>query len=606
MCGISGAIGNIKKNEKYIYKMSNELVHRGPDLKLSVKIDKVIFNHNRLSIIDLTKNGSQPMNSLNGRYSMIYNGEIYNYLEILENLDLQGTNYGDTRALIELFSKKKIKCLEYLRGMFAFAIYDRKYKRTYLIRDRFGIKPLYYHYSYRDKIFYFSSEIKPLLKFQKYKNYDQDVINDYLTHSLLDHSKKTFFKDIFQIMPGEYLEVNSKGQIVKSVKWYDLKKKINPVGEKKNKKFQEEYNHLLRETIKIHTRSDVKVGISLSGGLDSQTILSEYLKNNYQSNIYSYNFYFSNKKYSERSTVEKFLKNKNIKNNYILLNTDFFPNFQKMIDIQEQPYGGIATISMQSLYKKAKKDGLKVLLNGTGADDSLAGSNREILVYLLQLLNSKQYNKLNNQINYYSKFYKLSKNNIISKLKYLKENFSNFGADGSLLNSSNFLKKKFDVRIKNNLEINLRSILVDRISRNKIPRNLRYEDRNSMSNSIEVRVPFLDHKLVEYSLNLPEKLIIDKSIGKIALRNFMKKDFNYKNAFKIKKSIQTPQIEWLLKNKNKKIIIDLLKKKNSFISTFIDVKKAHDFVNSEKFYKIKNSNFIWQWLSLETWYEKFF
>ena len=107
MCGISGAIGNIKKNEKYIYKMSNELVHRGPDLKLSVKIDKVIFNHNRLSIIDLTKNGSQPMNSLNGRYSMIYNGEIYNYLEILENLDLQGTNYGDTRALIELFSKKK-------------------------------------------------------------------------------------------------------------------------------------------------------------------------------------------------------------------------------------------------------------------------------------------------------------------------------------------------------------------------------------------------------------------------------------------------------------------------------------------------------------------
>ena len=339
-------------------------------------------------------------------------------------------------------------------------------------------------------------------------------------------------------MPGEYLEVNSKGQIVKSVKWYDLKKKINPVGEK-NKKFQEEYNHLLRETIKIHTRSDVKVGISLSGGLDSQTILSEYLKNNYQSNIYSYNFYFSNKKYSERSTVEKFLKNKNIKNNYILLNTDFFPNFQKMIDIQEQPYGGIATISMQSLYKKAKKDGLKVLLNGTGADDSLAGSNREILVYLLQLLNSKQYNKLNNQINYYSKFYKLSKNNIISKLKYLKENFSNFGADGSLLNSSNFLKKKFDVRIKNNLEINLRSILVDRISRNKIPRNLRYEDRNSMSNSIEVRVPLLDHKLVEYSLNLPVKLIIDKYIGKIALRNFMKKDFNYKNALRLKKYTNT-------------------------------------------------------------------
>ena len=145
MCGISGGVGNIKTYKKDILLMSNSLIHRGPDDKGFYSTENVILNHNRLSIIDLTKKGSQPMQSFDGRFIIIFNGEIYNYVEILKNLGISTKRKGDTRALVEFFSKKKINCLEYLRGMFSFVILDKKLKKIYLVRDRYGIKPLYYY-----------------------------------------------------------------------------------------------------------------------------------------------------------------------------------------------------------------------------------------------------------------------------------------------------------------------------------------------------------------------------------------------------------------------------------------------------------------------------
>lgn len=609
MCGISGGIGNIKTYKEEIFAMSKSLNHRGPDDRGFYVSENVILNHNRLSIIDLTKKGSQPMKSFDGRFVIIFNGEIYNYVEILKDLGISTNKKGDTRALVEIFSKKKINCLEYLRGMFSFVILDKKLKKIYLVRDRYGIKPLYY--CHQKDVFFYSSEVKPLLKFVKNLKPNSKIIKEYLNYSLVDHSKETFFENIFQVMPGEYIEVNFKGEIISKKKWYDLKNKIN-LGVNKIKKnpinYLEEFSSIFEETMKIHSRSDVDIGLSISGGLDSQAILSELINKKKYRSLNTYNFYFLNKKYSEKEKVKKLLKKTNINENYILFKSNFIKKIKENIKIQEQPFGGVATMAMQSLYSKARSDGLKVLLNGSGADDYMSGSNREILYYLVELYQQNKFEKLNYEIEHYCKNYSINKKLLLKKLNNLTNNFYNLGADGTsylndrFLNSEAKLKKK----IFNYNKPNLKKILIDRITKNKLPRNLRYEDRNSMHNSLEVRVPFLDHKLLEYSLNLPNELIINKSIGKLILRNYVKNKFKSKFSHDIKKSIQTPQTSWFISNLGQNELINLLKKRNSFISNYLDTKKCLYFVKSKKFTDIQNSNFLWQWLSLEEWYENFF
>ena len=360
--------------------------------------------------------------------------------------------------------------------------------------------------------------------------------------------------------------------------------------------------------MKIHSRSDVDIGLSISGGLDSQAILSELINKKKYRSLNTYNFYFLNKKYSEKEKVKKLLKKTNVNENYILFKSNFIKKIKENIKIQEQPFGGVATMAMQSLYSKARSDGLKVLLNGSGADDYMSGSNREILYYLVELYQQHKFEKLNYEIEHYCKNYSINKKLLLKKLNNLTNNFYSLGADGTsnlnnrFLNSEAKLKKK----IFNQNKPNFKKILIDRITINKLPRNLRYEDRNSMHNSLEVRVPFLDHKLLEYSLNLPNELIINKSIGKLILRNHVRNKFKNKFSHEIKKSIQTPQTSWFTSNLGKNELINLLKKRNSFISNYLDIKKCLYFVKSKKFIDIQNSNFLWQWLSLEEWYENFF
>ena len=609
MCGISGGVGNIKIYKKDILSMSNSLIHRGPDDKGFYSTENVILNHNRLSIIDLTKKGSQPMQSFDGRFIIIFNGEIYNYVEILKNLGISTKSKGDTRALVELFSKKKINCLEYLRGMFSFVILDKKLKKIYLVRDRYGIKPLYYYN--RKDVFFYSSEIKPLLKFVKNLKPNSRMIKEYLNYSLVDHSKETFFENIFQLMPGEYMEVNFKGEIISKKKWYELKNKVNLDTNKIKKNpinYLEEFSSIFEETMKIHSRSDVDIGVSISGGLDSQAILSELIHKKKYKSLNTYNFYFMNKKFSEKEKVQKFLKKTNVLENYVLFKSNFIKQIKENIKIQEQPFGGVATMAMRSLYSRARGDNVKVLLNGSGADDYLSGSNREILYFLAELYHQKKFDKLNYEIEYYCKNYSIDKKTLLKKINNLTKNFYSLGADGTSSTDNLFLNKetKLKNKIMNYNTPNLKQILIDRITKNKLPRNLRYEDRNSMCNSLEVRVPFLDHKLLEYCLNLPNELVINKSIGKVILREYVKNKFKNKFSYEIKKSIQTPQTSWFISKLGQNELINLLKKKNSFISNYLDVKKSLNFVKSKRFNKIKNSNFLWQWLSLEEWYENFF
>jgi asparagine synthase (glutamine-hydrolysing) len=599
MCGIYGIIGKDSKKYKFHFElMGKEIKHRGPDFSGNFISNNFLLGHQRLSILDLSKNANQPLKSLNSRYLISFNGEIYNYIELLNQLNME-KNFGDTRALIEILSKHNIKGLDKLRGMFAFALHDSLKDTTYLVRDRFGIKPLYY--MKQNNLFYFASEIKPLLKISNEINVNEKIIKDYLKESLVDHTNETFFKNIYQLDPGSYLKVDKNGNILQKIRWYNLSNKL-----KKNsahiKNVEEQYYEIFKDTIKLHLRSEVKVGLALSGGIDSKIILDEVINRYNDEKLNSYSFCFNEKKYSEKTGIIQNIGKHKLNSIMLNQNESILKELKKNIIIQEQPYGGIATIAMNNLFRKVKDDKIKVMLTGAGADDCLAGSNREIIYYLSSIRKHKD--KFNSEISYFCEINNLDRNIIIDKINNLKKNHLT-SADGTNAADNYFLLDKSIDKKKYNSTHSFQDKILDRIKANKLPRTLRYEDRNSMYNSIENRVPFLDHILVEYSLNLPENFIIKNGLGKIILRNILKKKYKYKNAFKKKQSIQTPQTQWLVSEMGVKIINKVLNKKNSFISNYIDIDKAKNFIKSDKLNKIQNSNFIWQWLSLEIWYEQF-
>ena len=595
MCGVYGIIGKeAKKLKKNFECMGDQISHRGPDFSGNFISNNLLLGHKRLSILDLSKKSNQPISSFNNRYLISFNGEIYNYLELIKEIGLKKT--GDTRVLVQILEKYQINGLPKLRGMFAFAFHDKLKGFTYLVRDRFGIKPLYY--LKQSNHLYFSSEIKPLLKISLEVNPEEKVIDDYLRFSLIDHTNKTFFKNIYQLEPGSYLKIDRFGNIIKKFKWYNLRSKLNT--KKINNNLNEQFHSIFEETIKLHLRSDVKVGLSLSGGIDSKIILDEIIKNYNYKKLNTYSFYFKGEKYSEKTNIKKNIGEKKFNANLINQNKLLLTEFRKNILIQEQPFGGVATMAMNNIFKKVKDDNIKVMITGSGADDIMGGSNREIIYYLSFIEDKK---KFNFELNLFCKNNKLKKNKILKIISKLKKN-NLTSADGTSAVNDYFLNNKKINKHKINFK-DLKETLINRIVSNKLPRNLRYEDRNSMYNSVENRVPFLDHVLVEFCLNLPDSYLIKDGLGKYILRDTLFKYYNCKFAYKNKQSIQTPQTKWILSKFGKKLISSIIEKRNPFIGNYVNLSKIKDFVKSDKINKLNNSNFIWQWICLEKWYEEF-
>ena len=515
MCGIYGIIGkDVKKLKSVFGLMGKEIKHRGPDFSGKYISNNLLLGHQRLSILDLSSKANQPLKSYNSRYIISFNGEIYNYLELNKQLNLSKNN-GDTRVLVEVMNKYNLKGLDKLRGMFAFALYDTTNQFTYLIRDRFGIKPLYY--TTQNNHLYFASEIKPLIKISNSINVNEKIIHDYLRESLIDHTNETFYKNIYQLDPGSFLKIDRNGKILKKTKWYNLSDKLD----KKNiiKDPLESYFEVFKETIKLHLRSEVKVGLALSGGIDSKIILDEVINKFNNEKLNSYSFYFKEKKYSERKGILENIGKHKLNSNFIIQKKSILKDLRKNIIIQEQPFGGIATMAMKNIFKIVKEDNIKVILTGAGADDCLAGSNREIIYFLASIRKNKK--EFNSELSSFCKNNNLDKKIILNKIDALDKN-NLTSADGTNATNDYFLLNKNIKKTNYKNTQTFKDKLIDRIISNKLPRTLRYEDRNSMYNSIENRVPFLDHELVESSLNLPVNFIINNGLGKNILRRILK------------------------------------------------------------------------------------
>jgi asparagine synthase (glutamine-hydrolysing) len=556
MCGISGIINkssNATVDESELKRINDIIFHRGPDSEGFYFCDNIGFGHRRLSIIDLSALGHQPMRYLD-KYCITYNGEIYNYLEIRDELIGKGYHFSsesDTEVILAAYDCWGNSCLEKMNGMWAFAIHDIEKDVIFFARDRFGIKPLYYKNS--DDYFVFGSEIKQLLNPNGKNVLNEDILLESMLTHIDNHSEQTYFKDIYSFPASSFMIYNLKTNEMKYDKYYSLK-----VNTKLESKSEEEliasFTDLLKSAVTLRMRSDVKVGTSLSGGLDSSGISA-----------------IGSKEYSMKSK-EKFIainaKSIDADNDEShfakivsdALNLDLnvvmptYEDFVKTIDdvvyTQEEPFGSPSMFMGWHVFQKAKALQCTVMLNGQGADEILLGYER----YFTSTLN---FNKLFKQIKEILNQNKNSRLSLFSTIAYYLY-FRVFWIRKTRLKGKSLVKKKFKQNkyfdtVKKSSEsysspIKLQHLEVTEL---QLPHLLRYEDRNSMRHSIETRLPFLDYRLVEFCVSLPLSLKIKEGWTKYILRKSLNDLLPSSIVWRKNKfGFESPEKIWLSKYNN--------------------------------------------------------
>jgi len=509
MCGIAGIIGNDFDNET-LYKMLNAQKHRGPDYTGVWEDNNVSLGHNRLSIIDLSKDANQPMLSYDNELIIVFNGEIYNYLELKEILkyDYPFQTQSDTEVLIAAYKKWGYQMLDKLNGMFAFAIWDKNQHKLFAARDRFGVKPFYY--SLDNTEFLFASEIKALWAAGINKEPNEKVWSAYFQYGSYGMPDESFWKNIKQLPGGHFLIwENNRIQINK---WYDFVQAIQTYNTSENfEQVRERYEELLKESIRLRFRSDVPVGFNISGGLDSSTLLT-FVNLLYKGkNIEAYTFYTGDARYDELPWVEEMIK---LTGNPLIPVKLSYQEAPKLIEemalYQDEPYGGLPTVAYGNIFTVAGKRGTIVLLDGQGMDEQWAGYD----YYIKQAENVIQGVKK-------SPFRSNVLNKNFRKLANLKPNYP----------------KPFNDKVKN---LQYRDLFYT-----KIPRALRFNDRASMKASVELREPFLDYRMVELAFVQPLEYKIKNNQQKYMLRKLVAQYLSDKITYAPKRPLQTPQREWL-------------------------------------------------------------
>ena len=513
MCGISGII-NHKDAGSLILKMTDAQAHRGPDAKGIYANEVDALGHNRLSIIDLSESGNQPLYSADKRYVIIFNGEVYNYTELKIKLKehYHFVTQTDTEVVLAAWLIWGSKCLNEFIGMFAFAIWDTQEKKLFAARDRFGIKP--FHYSIVNNTFLFASEIKAihatgLLN----REANEEIWATYFCNGLYDFNQQTFWNNIYKLPAGHQLIWENNKLIISN--WYNITDRLK-ADTRKQEEIEVELLYLLEDAVRLRFRADVPVGVCLSGGLDSSLLLALIQKvKGKDFPIHAFTFYTGDEKYDELPWVQQMIKNSAVIHHACKLTVDEIPSLAQKIAFQmDEPYGGIPTLGMSKVFEKSAELGVKVLLDGNGMDEGWGGYD------YYQKANTVDFAKGPVQ----------GSSKVLSLENCLTDCFKKITIKPS----------KAQYHSDPVINLQLRDLLMS-----KIPRSMRFADRNSMAYSIELREPFLDHRVIELGLNQPLENKIRNGKGKYLVRKVAQQLIPTKVGEAPKRAVQTPQREWL-------------------------------------------------------------
>ena len=611
MCGISGFIANSSLYEQNIEKTLKLMSSRGPDYKNYIKYQspnkQIYLLHSRLNIIDLKERSNQPMKIR--EFTIIFNGEIYNYLEVRKHLEkkYKFKTQSDTEVLLYSFIEYGEKFHEIVDGMWSFAIWDEKNKNLVLSRDPFGEKPLYYTFS--NNSFFFGSEIKYLFSLSnKKKETNNEKINDFLFNGYksIYNDNNTFFKDIRELQSGTLLKINNDNKF-KIKKYFsykaNIKKNTNTNLDeiiKKNKK-------CLIENVELRMRADVPLAFCLSGGIDSGSLISIASKV-LNKKVSCFSIIDQDERYNEIENIKKVAKDCNADHFLIFLKDkkkNFFEKLDNLIDYHDSPLSTISYFIHSYLLEDISNNNFKVSISGTGADELYTGYY-------------DHYNQYFGSVNVKNKIYK---ENLEYWKKYIKPNLRNEALKDSDFyvknpkSLSNVFEKNFSLdtfaRNKSNLtKLNqktfsnnvLRNRMLNEIFHEVVPVILKHDDHNSMMHSVENRSPYLNKNLFNLTNEIPTEFLIQNGYQKFILRESMKGILTDSVRMDRKKKGFNADISSLIDLKDKNNINKIFNKTN-LVNEFVDLSSLYKNIN---FSKISNhfSKFLFSVINVNIFLNK--
>jgi asparagine synthase (glutamine-hydrolysing) len=601
LCGILGYIGNQKSehmSSEFVEALST-LQHRGPDdngvspIEYSGKSG--LFGQTRLSIIDLSTNGHQPYKSKDDRFTLVFNGEIYNYLELKEELFSLGYSFesnSDTEVLLKAWIHWGEQSLKKFIGMFSFAIFDQELGTVVCARDPFGIKPLFFKVN-QNSIF-FASELTAFRRFfGSTLRIDRESAFSFLAKGVYDRSESTFVSGVSQLKPGHLLSINLNSKIFEAVvsRWW-----VPDLLDTTRLSFDQaalELRDLFLHSVKLHMRSDVRIASALSGGVDSSAILCAIRNLEPDADIHSFSYISDELISSEEKWVDMVNTHvRAIPHKIRISRSEMFEDLDKLILTQGEPFGSTSIYAQYKVFQSANANGIKVVLDGQGADEIFAGYHGYQNSRVDTFISQKKYASLVSFLFYWSQYpgrpksqtfqYALSRVlpqnavKILAQLRnqlnvppWLNPQVTHIDFSGNEIRQ---LSEVYESEVT-------RQLLRDLVS-TSLPALLRHADRNSMRWSVESRVPFLTPEIVNFSLSLPESYLISnrgetKSVLRAALRGLVPNEVLFR---KDKIGFQTPELN-LLRNSQ---ILDELKsydfESNDLLNKEFTVKFATDFI----------------------------
>jgi asparagine synthase (glutamine-hydrolysing) len=571
-----------------------DLRHRGPDAQASLWREghRLHLAHARLKIIDTSDGANQPFVSPCERWALVFNGEIYNYLAIRDEIGERWPwrTRSDTEVLMAAWALWGAACLDKLVGMFAFAIHDAQLGELTLVRDRFGIKPLY-----RIKVgeaIFFASEIPPLLRFLPNIQADHSTILTYLQNGLYDHGAHTFFAGVESVAPASLITVNLKTGAVLQRQWYGLADHIPDLSGASESELLDRTEELIVQAVRSHLVSDVAVGLNVSGGVDSSMLVRTTLAELGHAHLFTQDY----EGYSELPWVKEVSEGGtlHVANLNLQRISAYLP---QTVRSQAEPFGGVTVCGYNALYEQAKEAGITVLLDGNGVDEVFLGYKRHHQIYVASSTSPAE--REQRAVDFKS-FWGDSP-------RAVTVGASIDGTDGLCPEAISTDLRMHGVHVKASVSqfgSAVRQAAADDLLYAKIPRGLRFNDRVSMAHSRELRVPFLDHRLVEFGFGIPENLLFGAKGTKLLFRKLLERRASASVAYAAKRSVQSPQREWLA-NGWHGLVKDILWSESFRSRGWLDAKKAQQAYELYLSGKQENSFFIWQWINLELWARTF-
>ena len=622
MCGIAGIIQSNPTwfTREHLKKMTDALAHRGPDGEgyWQNETGTVLLGHRRLSIIDLSDAGHQPMHLIPGpspqsgeggppRYTIIHNGEIYNYIELRAALQKNGYSFRsqtDTEIIAASYDCWGDLCVDYFDGMFSFAIWDEKEKELFAARDRFGEKPFFYFFDGQQ--FLFASEMKALWAAGIERRPNQKMLFNFITIGYTDNPAQpgeTFFENISKLPASTSLKYNAANNKLELEKYWDID------FEKQDKKITdheaiEQFNHLFSTSVKRRLRSDVAIGTSLSGGLDSSSVVATASRlTTHDSRLTTFSALFPGFEKDESVFANQVAGQFNLQQYSIGISADeLIQDWEKICRHQEEPFGSASIYAQYKVFEKAKKQGTKVLLDGQGADEILAGYHKYYKWYWQELFRNRRL--------FRSKELKAAREiGVPEKFDFKNVIAAYFPAFATITLENQYLLKALRhedltsdfVKLQSKEayyttpdHFTLNGVLHFNTCTHGLEELLRYADRNSMAHGREVRLPFLSHELVEFIFSLPAKFKIRDGWTKWLLRKTMEESLPSDITWRRDKvGFEPPQLQWMQHTNVQEMIRDAKNKlvkekilKPEVLNKKITPKAAHE-----------GDNYDWRYLS---------